>query len=189
MLRTVQARDIQSATGKCALTGRDLKEGEEFYTVLFEQGESFLRNDYSLEAWKGPPDGAFCHFKSRIPVREKRKKLLVDNEVLIGFFERLSAETVPLRIQFRFVLALILMRKRLLRYEGSTIIDGAEVWTMTLLRDRSAHRVMNPRLTDDQIEAVSRELGAILHSDMGDWTGGPPDSITPAGASEETPNP
>jgi len=165
----VQEWEVQPAAGRCALTGRKLQEGEEFYSALFEEGETFRRVDYSPESWKGPPEGSYCHFKSRIPVKEKRKKLLVDNDILASFFLRLGDDAEPARVQFRFVLALILMRKRLLRYEGSKVEAGVEVWRMVLLTDRSEHRVVNPRLTDEQIEGVSSQLSAILHGDMGEW--------------------
>lgn len=171
--------EVQGVTGRCATTGRALEEGEEFYTVLFEAGESFTRADYSLESWTGPPDGAFCHFKTRIPAKEKRKKMLVANELLVSFFERLADETEPARLQFRFVLALILMRKRLLRYDGSAVEEGVEVWRMIVPREQTTHRVINPHLTDDQIEGVSGQLTAILHSDMGEWAvDAPPDEPT-----------
>jgi len=164
-----QQWQVESSTGKCAATGRILEEGEEYYTVLFEEGETFRRADYSLDGWQQRPEGAYCHFKTRVPVREKRKKLLVDNEVLVGFFHRLADEEEPVRVQFRFVLALILMRKRLLRYDGSTVRDGQETWQMTLTRDQTIHHVVNPRLTDAEIDGVSQQLSAILHGDMGVW--------------------
>ena len=165
-----QQWQIESLTGRCAATGRVLAEGEEFYTVLLEDGESFRRVDYSLDAWQGPPQGAFSHFRTRVPVKEKRKRLLVDNEILAHFFLRLADQSEPLRLQFRFVLALILLRKRLLRYEETTIEDGREIWRMTLTLDKTTHQVVNPHLTDDQIEGVSSQLSAILHGDMGHWT-------------------
>ena len=61
------------------------------------------------------------------------------------------------------------MRKRLLKYEGTEQQDGQEVWRMVLPRDRSEHLVVNPRLSDDQIGAVSGQLSAILHGDMGEF--------------------
>ena len=154
-------------TGICAQTGRELAEGEEFYAVLFEDGDSFRRQDYSVEAWTGAPPGAYCHFKSKVPIREpKRKRVFVDDEMLINFFVRLADETDLLRLQFRFVLALILMRKRLLRYE-ETLHDGEiESWQMRLAKEQTVHRVLNPHLTDEQIEGVSEQLGAILHGDV-----------------------
>jgi hypothetical protein len=57
------------------------------------------------------------------------------------------------------------MRKRLLKYESSKLREGVEVWTVILTRDQSRHAVVNPGLSDDQIEGVSRELTAILHGD------------------------
>ena len=164
-----QGWEVEPAAGLCAVTGRRLEEGEEFYSALFEDGEGFRRCDYSLDSWKGPPDGSYCHFKSRIPIKQKRKKLLVDNEILISFFLRLGDEIEPARLQFRFVLALILMRKRLLRYEGTEASGDLEVWRMLLTTDRSEHRVANPRLSNEQIEDVSAQLSAILHGDMGEW--------------------
>jgi len=151
------------------VTGRGLAEGEEYYAVLFEEGESFRRADYSVDGWDGPPEGSYCHFRTRVPIKEKKKQLLVDNAVLVNFFSRLADEQDPARIRFRFVLALILMRKRLLRYDTSEVRDGQEYWRMTIPSDQSTHEVVNPRLTDDQIEDVSRQISAILHGDMGEW--------------------
>ncbi|HRX83922.1 MAG TPA: hypothetical protein P5572_02765 [Phycisphaerae bacterium] len=160
--------EVAKCGGVCAATGRELAEGEEHWAVLFEDGESFRREDYALEAWEGPPEGAFCFFKTRVPFKEKKKRLLVDDEVLINFFTRLASEPEETRVHFRFVLALILMRKRLLKYEETDRSADAEVWIMRLARDKEGptHRVVNPRLNDEQIERVSRELGAILHGDV-----------------------
>lgn len=161
--------DVQRTQGQCVATGRTIEENEEFYSVLFEEGESFRRADYCLEAWTGPPPDSFCHYKTRIPPRRKKRRLLVDNEMLRSFFERLADEEQPIRVQFRFVVALILMRKRLLKLEGTTVADGVETWELKFTDDHSVHQVVNPLLGDDEIQSVSGELDAILHADMQDW--------------------
>jgi hypothetical protein len=161
--------EVARCGGVCAATGRQLVANEEHYAVLFEEGESFRREDYSLEAWHGPPPKAFCFFKTRVPVREKKKRLLVDDDVLVNFFTRLADETHESRLHFRFVLALILMRKRILKYEDTIREGEREYWQMRLVREQNLHKVLNPRLNDRQIEQVSRELGAILHGDMGEF--------------------
>ena len=159
--------DVAKPTGKCALSGRDLADGEEYYAVLFETEDGFTRSDYSLEYWTGPPDGAFCYFKTRVPPLEKKKQTFVDNEVLVNFFVRLADAEQPVKLHFRFVLALILMRKRLLKYEETIRQNGNEFWQMRLVADQTVHRVLNPRLDEQQITTVSAQLGTILHSDMG----------------------
>jgi hypothetical protein len=164
---------LESPKGRCGVTNRPLAEGEEFYSVVFQDDSveyGFRRVDYSLEAWRGVPEGAFCHFRSHVPAREKRRRLLVDDDVLVNFFLRLGDESQAHRAAFRFVLALILMRKRLLRYEGSQSAGGEDIWTMMLVSDHSMHKVVNPKLTEEQIEGVSGQLGAILHGDAGPWS-------------------
>ena len=168
--------EVARCGGVCAATGRELAEGEEHYAVLFEDGDSFRREDYSLEAWSGPPDGAFCFFRTHVPVREKKKRLLVDDDVLLNFFARLADERQESRMHFRFVLALILMRKRILKYQETIHEEGCEFWQMRLVREQSLHRVLNPQLNDEQIERVSAELSVILHGDMGDFDELPGDS-------------
>jgi hypothetical protein len=163
-----QKYEVDRPTAQCAVSGRKLEEGEDFYTVLFEEGESFRRADYALDSWTGPPEGSFCHFKTRIAPRQPRKRVLADNDMLVAFFLRLQQETEEVRVQFRFVLALLLMQKRALRYDNQSQKDGVEIWRMTLMKDRSEHDVVNPRLTEDQIEGVSRQLTAILHGDLAD---------------------
>lgn len=157
---------VDRTAGQCAKTGVALKEGDPYYTVLFEEGDTFRREDYSEAAWSGPPAGAFCHFKTRRPVKQKKKRLLVDDDVLVNFFSRLADDKEPARLRFRFVLALILMRKRLLKYE-ETVKEGAdEYWRMRIVKETHVHTVLNPRMTDDEILEVSQELSVILHGDM-----------------------
>ncbi len=164
-----QQYQVEHSSGVCVETGRKLDEGEVFHTVLIEDGESFRRADYSVQAWKGPPEGAYCHYKAQVAVKAKKQKLLVNDDLLSDFFTRLADEQIEVRLQFRFVLALILMRKRKLRYDSSADVDDRELWTMTLIKDQTVHQVLNPHLTDDQIEGVSQQLTAILHGDMGEY--------------------
>ncbi len=167
----VEQWNIQPATRRCVVSGAELAEGEEYYAVLFEDGESFRREEYSLSAWQGPPEGAFCHFRTRVPVKVSRPKLLVDDDMLIHFFARLAGSEDVSKQRFRFVLALILMRKRLLKFEETESRDDGEWWRMRLTRDtwdgsvdkNEPQLVWNPRLDEGQIESVSRELGVILH--------------------------
>jgi len=167
--------NIEPMTRRCVVTGAELKDGQDFYSVLFADGEGFRREDYSLEAWSGPPEGAFCHFRARVPVRRKKQQLLVDSDTLVNFFVRLGDVVDPPKLRFRFVLALILMRKRLLEYLETFRREGQEFWRMRLTREPTqggasvddVHIVLNPHLNDEQIEAVSKELSTILHGSGG----------------------
>ena len=43
---------IKHRADACAATGRAFAEGENFYTLLFREGEGFRRQDLSEEAWQ-----------------------------------------------------------------------------------------------------------------------------------------
>jgi hypothetical protein len=163
--------EVAKSQGTCIKTGRTFAEGDEYYAVLIDTPEGFVRQDYAPDAWTEPPAEAYCFWKTRVPRKEEKKKLIVDNTVLIEFFERLAEDQEPAKQQFRFVLALMLMRKRLLRYVKSANVDGVETWTMLLTRDDSVLEVVNPHLGDEEIESVSEQLTAILHGDFLDEYG------------------
>ncbi len=175
---------ISRASGCCAVSGRAFEAGEEFYSVIVEAQEGLERRDYSLAAWEGPPPGALCHFKTRLPAKEEARRTFVDDEVLINFFQRLAGAEDALKQRFRFVLALILLRKRLLKYERTVREPKGEHWDMRLVRDKTLHRVFNPVMNDREIEQVSGELSAILHGAPIDA-----DPVVPADPPDDPPAP
>ncbi len=154
--------EIQANTRRCALSGRDLKPGEKFYSVLLEDHGRLERRDYSSEAWQGPPAGAFGFWTGRIPASGETRRLPIDDEMLVDCFTRLEGAIEADRINFRYVLALLLMRRKRLKFE-ETLLDGEH--EILLLRDaRSGHqyRVINPRLIETEMSAVQDEVFKVL---------------------------
>lgn len=154
--------EVSRPAGQCSVTGRTFVEGENFYSALFAAGEGFERKDYCEDQWQGPPEGALCFFKTRMPRREEPKRTFVDDDLLINFFSRLADSDDASKLRFRFVLSLILLRKRLLKYERTLREGDCEYWEMRLMRDKTSHKVLNPVLTDMEIEDLTGQLGAIL---------------------------
>ena len=104
-------------------------------------------------------------WRTRIPRPKEKKKLFVDDELLVNFFERLEGALPPEKVNFRFALALILMRKKLLIYDGSNKLpDGREVWAMHL-KGGPACEVLDPRLDEEKIAQVSQQLDEILEGE------------------------
>ena len=157
---------VQRSNGICAGTGKELKPGEEFYAALIDKKTGFERLDYSCEYWQENQPEVYSFWKTHIALPNQKKKLFVDDGVLINFFERLEGENEKIKINFRFVLALILMRKRLLKYEDSSREGKSEIWRMRFVRETKIHKVVNPQLDDEQIEQVSLELNSILQGEL-----------------------
>jgi hypothetical protein len=137
----------------------------------------FVRVDFCEKCWaegKRPaePLTAFSFWKTTVPIPEQKKKLLVDDSVLVDVFGRMEEKREPQEVRFRFVLALILMRKRLLKYEGTEAGETSEgeskseVWRMVPRGSETVVHVINPHLTEEQITEVSQQLSAILAEEV-----------------------
>jgi hypothetical protein len=153
---------IQPHTRRCAVTGRDLQPGEKFYAVLLEQGDGFLRQDYSSEAWQGPPPGAVGFWCGRVPAASEPARPRFDDDLLEECFDRLEGQEEPGKVSFRYVLALLLLRRKRLKLEGARADAGREVLTFRCTRSRQRREVVNPGLTEDEVAAVQDEVFKVL---------------------------
>jgi hypothetical protein len=153
---------IQANTRRCAATGRELQPGEKFYSVLFDEGGQFLRKDYSSEGWAGTPEGAFSFWTGRVPPAEGARRPRFDDDLLLDCFCRLEGQTEPDRINFRYVLALLLMRRRRLKFEEAKVAGDLETLSLRCPRTGTQYQVLNPRLTETEMAAVQEEVFRVL---------------------------
>jgi hypothetical protein len=153
---------IQPNTRRCCVTGRELQPGETYFTVLLDEAGKFVRREYSAEAWQGPPAGAFSFWQGRISTSRAPRRPPVDDELLLDCFVRLESETDPTRVSFRYVLALLLMRRRRLKLEEARQEAGREVLCLRCSRTGVRHQVVDPGLSDEEMEAVQEDVFQAL---------------------------
>lgn len=162
-------------TGSCAASGRALAVGERYVACLIEpkDGQGLTRVDFGLAEWEGgarPPAPArvFGFWRSTVAPPGAKKQQLVDDAALLDLFEQLEAATEARKIAFRYLLALVLVRKRLLSLEGSR--QG-----VMLVRHKGSAlpperggdgppliEVIDPGLDRQAMEEGTEELAAIL---------------------------
>lgn len=152
--------EIQRCTRLCAVTGREFAPEETFYSVLVGDGADVKRMDYSPEAWTGPPEDALGWWKSRMPGANKRKKW-APNDVMLDFFDRLENE--PQRSDMRYVLALLLVRRRVFREEGAEADEqGRPILTVYCPRRDATYSLPVVTPEESRIEAIQDELAHLL---------------------------
>ena len=153
--------DIQPNTRRCAVTGRELQPGERYYAALIEDGIQLARRDYSVEAWQGPPAGAFSFWTGRVPPPDEKPRLRFDDDLLEECFHRLEGQTDPGRVNFRYVVTLLLVRRRRFKLELGESDAGA---TMVVQHTRTGERytVTNPQLSEEEMLQVQDEVFQVL---------------------------
>lgn len=153
--------EVQRFTRRCVVTERELAPGETFYSALIPAGAHVERHDYSSEAWPGPPEESLGWWKSQVPTAETKKPQWAPNDVMLDFFERL-AET-PERGDMRYVLALLLIRRRVLRLEDTDKNEhGHETLLVYCPRRETDFRV--PVIMPDaaRTQQIQQELAELL---------------------------
>jgi hypothetical protein len=154
---------VQGHTRRCAATGRELRPGEKVVSALLDQAGRFVRLDYAAEAWPGPPDGAVGFWSGRVPsADEARRKPAVDDELLLECFERLADDLDPARRNFRYVVGLLLMRRRRLKFEDVRRDAGREYLCLRCAKTGARYEVPDPRLTEAEMADVQDEVFRVL---------------------------
>lgn len=177
MASTSAPYDIIRTQDVCAQTGRALEVGEQHIAALIEtpEDEALVRVAYSLDAWaKGPnlPPGAalFGFWRRTLPESEDQPKQLVSEDELFDLFEQLGEATEHKQLAFRYLLALILMRKKILLFEQSKPRTREEPGEL-IVRQRvkggggELFSVLDPGLDDDTVAQATEELGQIMNLD------------------------
>jgi hypothetical protein len=153
--------DVQRCTRRCAATDRELKDGEACYSVLVTEGAAVVRKDYSAEAWKGPPDDCLGWWKSTVVDPQAGRMTWAPSDVMLGYFERLLAD--PSADDARYVLALLLVRRRLLRVEAhEKDAEGRDQLVLHCSRTGAEYRVAEVMPTAERAAAIQQQLAELL---------------------------
>ncbi|MEX0876790.1 MAG: hypothetical protein WD114_04960 [Phycisphaerales bacterium] len=177
MASTSAPYDIIRTHDVCAQTGRAIEIGEEHIAALIEtpEEEALVRISYTLDAWaKGPnlpPETTlFGFWKRTLPESDEQPRQLVSPDEMFDLFEQLGEATEHKQLAFRYLLTLILMRKKILLFEQSRPRTGNEPGVL-IVRQRikggggELFEVVDPGLDDQTIADATEELGQIMNLD------------------------
>jgi len=157
---------IDKPLGQCCATGRQIEPGEEYYAALVQTEQGFARRDFCAEYWAQHKPEVFCYWKSKLPAPDQKKHLFIDDDMLMAFFERLAGETEQEKVNFRFVLALVLMRRRRLKYDSSKAVGGKDIWRLRKTGTQDFVEVVNPNLDESQVSQLTGQIGQILQVEL-----------------------
>jgi hypothetical protein len=158
--------EIDKPLGQCYGTGQKIEYGEEYFGALVETDQGLQRQDFSVDYWNKKKPDVFCYWKTKLPHPDQKKHVFVDDEMLLAFFDRLAEEAEQEKINFRFVLALVLMRKRRLKYDSSMTDGDKEIWRLRITGKKQTVDVLNPHLDEEQIQQLTFQIGQILQTDL-----------------------
>lgn len=170
--------DFRRPTRRCFSSEREIGPGESFYSALIEdlQGQ-LVRHDFAEENWTGPPEGCVGWWRSRIPKLDKGRIYWAPPSILLAVFEHALEHDQ----QLAFVMALVLVRKRLLQWRDSVTHGDKRSLQLHDPKRNQSYEVEEQDLKPEQIQAIQNELAEKLFTDQVEHDG---DSGMEANANE-----
>ena len=155
--------DIKRSQRRCCVTDESFQPGDTYYSALVEQSDEFVRQDFCADAWKGPPENCVGWWKCQIPASHPNRVYWAPNDVLIAYFQQLIDR--PDKADTLYVMALLLIRKRLLRIESiETDNDGNEIMQLSSAK-LGKIRIPQRSPTERQVSEIQNELCEQLFVD------------------------
>jgi hypothetical protein len=155
---------IKHRADACARTQRPFQPGEQFYTLLFREGDGFRREDLSEEAWAQRNENIrpFSFWKTRYEPPPAAPPEALAKESAEELLRRLLAENDPANTNASYVLAVMLERKRVLKQVKTEQSDDRPVLVYEHARSGDVFIVPAARLRLDELEHVQHEVSQLL---------------------------
>jgi hypothetical protein len=155
---------IKHRADLCARTQRPFQPGEQFYTLLFREGEGFRREDLSEEAWTQRNENIrpFSFWKSRYEPPPADPPEPLAKETAEDILRRLLARNDPANANICYVLAVMLERKRVLKQIKSDQSEDRPVLIYEHGKTGDVFIVPDVRLRLDELEQVQSEVAQQL---------------------------
>jgi hypothetical protein len=153
--------EIKSRARCCARTGKPFEEGEYFYTLLFRDGDGFRREDISEKAWAERNENIepFSFWRSRYEAPTPAPAEPLPKDDAESLLRRLIAEGDPASENARYILALMLERKRVLRP-----VESSETSLLVYEHAGTGESIVlaDPNLSLERLSAIQSEVYDML---------------------------
>ena len=149
----------------CSQSGRVLEVGETCYSALTEDRNGrIVRSDFSAEAWPPSPKTRLLGWwRFIIPEKTENRVRLAPNDILLALFDKWVLE--PSRTEELYILSLLLLRRRVFRYENSTgRREGDDMLLVYSPRRETTYSIPVVSLTDERISEIQQDLAELLYS-------------------------
>jgi hypothetical protein len=156
--------EIKARSRYCTRTKEPFGDGDTIYTLLFREKIGFRREDVSETAWQNvkPEVAPFSFWKSKYQAPEPSAPDKLPKESAEELLRKLITEDRPEYVKVRYVLAILLERKRTLKQVDVREIGDERILIYEHARTGEAFIIADPRLKLDQLDSVQQEVYSLM---------------------------
>ncbi|MCW5550951.1 MAG: hypothetical protein KIS67_02175 [Verrucomicrobiae bacterium] len=171
--------NIQSRGHACESCGKPYADQEAYHTLLYEEKTELRRSDICAACWQQQfSDGArerkgFISYWQGIYEAPPPPSDPIQKETAETLLRKLVEQNDPRYVPAGYILAVMLERKRLLKVKEQIVRDGKRTFIYEQPKTGDVFTIADPDLRLDQLEAVQRDVAALLEHGLN-----PPSPVT-----------
>lgn len=163
----IQNWSIRSRAHQCALTERPFEDGEVFHTAIYFDTEAngYIRRDVALDAWEREVSERtpLAYWKTTYtPVVAEARPEVTSKESAMALLQRFVEEDEPQTENARYILALMLERKKILSPTATKETENGKMLFYENKKTSEVFMVRDPELRLDELVQVQDEVAALL---------------------------
>ena len=156
--------EIKTRGSRCARTQEAFDDGATIFTLLFRDRGGFRREDISERAWLQIKESVepFSFWKSKFQVPLPSAPDPMPKESVEELLRKLLQQDLPEHVNARYVLAIMLERKKTLKQVDSRESAEERILIYEHAKTGEVFIIEDPRLRLDQLDLVQQEVSLLM---------------------------
>ncbi len=161
--------EIQARSHVCQSCSAEFEDKATYHTILSFTPEGYQRMDICSTCWdsqysQGGMDrkGAFSHWRGKYRTPPPPQPEPIQKETAETLLRKLIESQDPAHANARYILAVMLERKRILKHRDTVEKDGWSVLVYEHAKTAESLLIPDPKLSLDQLELVQKEVAELL---------------------------
>ena len=152
---------IGKGQDSCTSCGREFVDGEDVVSCVFSGEDSLERADICMDCWEsGKAPDYISSWRRQIVKKAPPKRF--DRQAALELFRVLSDSQEPKDADTAFILAVLLMRKKVFELERTGLENGTKVMELRLKGDTEIFKIENRELDEQRLNEVKDNLESIF---------------------------
>lgn len=184
--------NIQARAHACQACQKPFVDKQPFHTLLFDERQGYQRLDVCEECWKtqygqGAVDkkGFISHWQSVYTPPPAAPPEPIQKDTAETLLRKLVEQNAPEHAGARYILAVMLERKRILKVKTQLVENGARVFIYEHGKSGDLFSIPDPKLELNHLEQVQKDVAHLLEHGLN----GPAAESAPAATPDAPPPP
>lgn len=186
--------NIQARAHACQACQRPFADRQSYHTLLYDERHGFERLDVCEPCWQAQfsqgataRKGFVSHWQGVYELPPAAAPDPIHKETAETLLRKLVETNDPAQTAARFILAVMLERKRLLKTKAQLTEGGQRVFVYEHAHTGDLFQIADPNLQLNQLESVQREVAALLEHGLNTAPGVEPAAAAAPAESPQAP--